>query len=406
MEQNKPLLSIVVPIYRIERYIGICIESLIRQTYRNIEIILVDDGSDDRCPGICDLYAKKDPRIKVIHKPNGGLVSARKAGVEQSKGEYIGYVDGDDWVSSDYIERMLSDALDNDADVVCAGFTRDLYEQSVLIYNKHPKGVYRGRTLDDLKKKMISNGDFFFPGITTYVWNKLFKRDAVLDIQMSVDEEITIGEDAAVAYPAIMRSNCVCVTDCTLYHYRQREDSMLKTGAGFNAEKQHLVSLSDYLLSFASVYDDFYQLKKQVVDYVLGICLTRSGGRLPGTDSYSAFDKSYYDKNVIIYNAGTFGQQLVHCFNINIHCNVVKWVDDDFWEYRRCGLDVDSVESISEISFDFVLIATLNPYVTESITKRFVDLDIPSEKILTVQCPESTRESLLNKFLYEGQSYD
>ncbi|MEE1262761.1 glycosyltransferase family 2 protein [Ruminococcus sp.] len=402
MEQNMPLVSIVVPIYRIERYVGICIESLIRQTYQNIEIILVDDGSDDRCPGICDLYAKKDRRIKVIHKSNGGLVSARKAGVERSKGEYIGYVDGDDWVSPGFIERMIGDVLMNDADVVCAGFTRDLYEQSALIFDKYPVGVYRGKQLDDLKKKMISSGDFFFPGITTYVWNKLFKRNAVFDIQMAVDEKITIGEDAAVAYPAIMRSNCVCVTDCTLYHYRQREDSMLKTGAGFSAEKQHLVSLSDYLLSFSSMYDDSYQLKKQVVDYVLGICLSRSGGRITGIDPFSVFDECYYDKNVVIYNAGTFGQQLVNCFNEDIHCNVVKWIDDDFWEYRRCGLDVDSVESISEISFDYVLIATLNPYVTKSIQKRLVDLSVPAEKILTVRCPVDTRESLLNKYLYEG----
>ena len=402
MEQNKPLVSVVVPIYRIERYIGICIESLIRQTYQNIEIILVDDGSDDRCPAICDLYAKKDPRIKVIHKNNGGLVSARKTGVEQSKGEYIGYVDGDDWVAPGFIERMLNDALENDADVVCAGFTRDLYEQSVLIYNKYPVGVYRDGQLLDLKKKMFSDGKFYFPGITTYVWNKLFKRNVVYDVQINVDEKITIGEDAAVTYPAIMRSKCVCVTDCTLYHYRQREDSMLKTSAGFDKEKKQLSALFDYLQNFASMYDNSFQLKKQVVDYVLGICLSRSGGRLPGTDSYSAFDKCYFDKNVVIYNAGTFGQQLVNCFNEDIHCNVVKWVDDDFWEYRRCGLDVDSVESISEISFDYVLIATLNPYVTKSIQKRLVDLSVPDEKILTVRCPEDTRESLLNKYFYEG----
>lgn len=177
---------------------------------------------------------------------------------------------------------------------------------------------------------------------------------------------------------------------------------MLKTGAGFSAEKQHLVSLSDYLLSFSSMYDDSYQLKKQVVDYVLGICLSRSGGRITGIDPFSVFDECYYDKNVVIYNAGTFGQQLVNCFNEDIHCNVVKWIDDDFWEYRRCGLDVDSVESISEISFDYVLIATLNPYVTKSIQKRLVDLSVPAEKILTVRCPVDTRESLLNKYLYEG----
>lgn len=400
MEQKKPLVTIIVPIYRIERYVGICIESLIHQTYRNIEIILVNDGSDDRCPQICDLYAKKDNRIKVIHKDNGGLVSARKAGLEQASGDYIGYVDGDDWIEKDFVNRMVDDALNNDADVVCAGFTRDLFEQSVLIYNKYPVGVYRVEALDDLKKKMLSDGAFYLLGITTYVWNKLFKRSVIFTSQMNVDEHISIGEDAAVTYPAIMESRCVCVSDCTAYHYRQREDSMLKQTAGFAVEKKQLKALSDYLLCFAAKYDEKYLLKKQVTDYVLGICIMRSGGRLPDADSFSTFDKVYYDKRIVIYNAGTFGQQLVNRFNESSHCRIVKWIDDDFWEYRRCGLDVDSVESVSEIDFDYILIATLNPPVNKSITLRLIELGVSEKKILTVQCPEKIRETLLRQYLY------
>lgn len=402
MEQNKPLVSMIVPIYRIERYVGICIESLIHQTYHNIEIILVDDGSDDLCPKICDLYAKKDDRIKVIHKQNGGLVSARKAGLEQAFGDYIGYVDGDDWLDNDFVEQMLNSALVNDADVVCAGFTRDLFEQSALIYNKYPVGIYRGDALDELKRKMLSDGEFYLLGITTYVWNKLFKRCILADAQMNVDEKISIGEDAAVTYPAIMESRCVCVTECVAYHYRQREDSMLKQTAGFSVEKKQLKALADYMLSFSAGYDEKYQLKKQVIDYVLGICIMRSGGRLPGSDSYSSFDKVYYDKNIVIYNAGTFGQQLVNRFNESNHCRIVKWIDDDFWEYRRCGLDVDSVDSISEIDFDYVLIATLNPMVTESISQRLSVLGVSRKKILTVHCPEKNRETLLKQYLYNG----
>ena len=103
-----PLISVIVPIYMIDRYIGICIESIISQTYRNLEIILVDDGSKDRCSEICDLYAKKDPRVRVIHKPNGGLVSARKAGLQQSNGAYINYVDGDDWIGPGFIEGLYT----------------------------------------------------------------------------------------------------------------------------------------------------------------------------------------------------------------------------------------------------------------------------------------------------------
>lgn len=400
MEQSKPLISIVVPIYRIDRYVGICIESIIKQTYDNLEIILVDDGSDDRCPEICDLYATKDSRIRVIHKGNGGLVSARKAGVKVAKGEYIGYVDGDDWLGVDFVERMVTDALETDADIVCAGFTRVLFEQNACIYNKYPIGVYRDEALDDLRKKMLSDGEFYLLGITTYVWNKLFKRDVLFTPQMNVDERISIGEDAAVTYPAIMESDCICVTDCTSYYYRQREDSMLKQSAGFTEEASQLRALCDYLFTFAAKYNDKYHLKKQVIDYVLGICLMRSGGRLPIEDSYSTFDSVYYGKRVVIYNAGTFGQQLVNRFNESRHCMIVKWIDDDFWEYRRCCLNVDSVESLTNTSFDYVLIATINPPVIKSITIRLKSLGVPEDKILTVECSEETRESLLQKYLY------
>lgn len=400
MEQKKPLVSMIVPVYRIDRYLGICIESLIRQTYNNIEIILVDDGSDDRCPEICDLYKTKDSRIKVIHKENGGLVSARKAGLRASKGAYVGYVDGDDWLDDGFVAHMITDAVNYDADVVCAGFTRDLFDQSAKIQNNLPIGVYRDERLYDLKKTMISNGAFFRLGITTYVWNKLFRREILIEPQIGVDERISIGEDAAVSYPAIMRSDCVVVNDFTDYHYRQREDSMLKTSTHFSVEAKNLRVLYEYMLAFAAMHEDSFQLKKQITDYVLGICLMRSGGRLPDKDSYSTFDDAYYGKRVVVFNAGTFGQQLVNRFNESKHCTIVKWIDDDYWEYRRCCLNVDSVESVVEVDFDYVLIATVDPEVAEKMKQRLVSLGVSSEKLLTVNCPEHIREMLIQKYLY------
>lgn len=400
MKQNKPLVSMIVPIYRIDRYLGICIESLIHQTYRNIEIILVDDGSDDRCPDICDLYKSKDSRIQVIHKKNGGLVSARKAGLCSASGDYIGYVDGDDWTDPDYVECMIADAVKYDADIVCAGFTRDLFEQSVKIFNHIPKGLYRGDKLDGMMNSMLSCGEFFRLGITTYVWNKLFRREIITEPQMSVNDCISIGEDAAVTYPALMKSKCVVVNECTAYHYRQREDSMLKKSSRFSVEAGNLRVLYEYLLYIAERYNNRFNLKKQITDYVLGICLMRSGGRLPEKDSYSTFDDSYYGKRVVVFNAGTFGQQLVKRFIESCHCTIVKWIDDDYWEYRRCCLNVDSVESIGEVDFDYVLIATVDPNVSEVTKQRLIELGVDSEKLLTVDCPEPIRESLIKKYLY------
>lgn len=394
---DRPLISIVVPIYMIDRYVGICIESIINQTYKNLEIILVDDGSKDRCSEICDLYQKKDERIKVIHKPNGGLVSARKAGVAQSNGKYITFVDGDDWIGPGFIEGLFTSIITSDADIVCAGFTRDLFSKSASFLNALPSGIYEGEKLKSLWKSMISTGTYYRPGISTYVWNKLFKREILCAAQNSVDDRISIGEDGAVAYPALLASSRVAVVDNVAYHYRQREDSMLKQSTGYSVDAQKLRYLYDFLSQWAGKNSQELNIKEQVIDYVLSIALMRSGGRLPH-DDYSTFNNAYYGKNVAIYSAGTFGQQLVNRFKESGHCQIVAWIDDDYWEYRRCCLNVDPVESIASLSYDYVLIATVDGIVADSIKKRLADFGVSQEKMLAITVPED-KEQLLNKFL-------
>ena len=389
-----PLISVIVPIYNIERYVGLCIESIINQTYKNLEIILVDDGGKDRCPEICDLYAEKDERIKVIHKSNGGLVSARKAGLQESNGTYIIYVDGDDWIGAGFIESMYYAMSTTNADVVCAGHSRDLFSKSERFYNAVSLGIYENEKLEDLWERMLSCGSFYRPGITTYVWNKLFKREMLLPVQMKVDNRISIGEDAAVTYPYLFQAKKVVVTENTAYHYRQREDSMLKQSVSFLDEAKKLRYLYDYLIHWAGGNKG---LCNQVVDYVLSIAIIRSGGTLP-QDTYSTFDKAYYNKSVVIYSAGTFGQQLVKRFHENGHCKIVGWLDDDYWEYRRCCMDVDPVESITKITFDYVLIASVDPVTVESIIYRLLDLGVERRKILTVQVLDE-RKGLLEQFL-------
>lgn len=399
---QKDLISVIVPIYGIDKYVGLCIESILNQTYQNLEIILVDDGSPDRCPELCDLYAQKDSRIKVIHKPNGGLVSARKAGLKAATGKYVGYVDGDDWIGRGFYEALYTAAITSRADVVCAGFTRDLFLKNAHFSNNIPLGVYAGQQLDELKKQMISCGDFFRIGITTYVWNKLFRRDVLMKHQLNVDETITIGEDAAVTYPVLLDCKCVCVTDHFAYHYRQREDSMLKKNATFDAEKIKLRALYNYLSKFAKASPMQYSLVKQVNDFVLGVCIMRAGG-LPvqqNTDEdYLPYARPLKDKKVVVYSAGTFGQQLINRIKERGDCTVVGWVDDDYWEYRRCCLNVDSVESIVSVEFDYVLIATIDSRLAYEIRCRLYDLGICDRQILSVAPPVGSSEQLIRNFL-------
>lgn len=396
--RNEPLVSVIVPIYKIDRYLGHCIESIISQAYGNLEIILVDDGSPDRCPELCDLYAGKDERIRVIHKKNGGIVSARKAGLEISRGEYITYVDGDDWIGAGHIHALVNAALTTGADAVCAGFTRNFFSRSTPRVNPYPAGVYEGEELKDLWKNMISYGPFYRLGIYTYTWNKLFRREVLYDAQMAVDERISIGEDSAAAYPALLKCKKIAVTESVSYHYRQREDSMLKQSSNYAEEAQILSYLYEYMKKWSESAPKELGIKKQVTDHVLSMAVIRSGGRLPHMD-YSTIEKRFCGKNVVLYSAGTFGQQVYTRFLENNYCNVVAWIDSYYVEYRRCCRDVDPVEAVCSADYEYVLIASVDSAQTADIVLQLEDLGVERKKILTVEIPEENREKLLENFL-------
>lgn len=207
-------LSIIVPIYGVEKYLNKCIQSIVNVNYRNIEIILVDDGSQDSCPTICDLWKQKDERIRVIHKQNGGLVSARKAGLEIATGEYATYVDGDDW-----IEPAMYDCLEQyDADLIVEGYISDRGKKAEKVVNQISVGKYTGQDLEAIKHNMIMSdkGEFIvFP----CVWNKIFRLNKLKAVQSLVPNNITIGEDVAVTYLYILNSDSVVITNDCFYHY-------------------------------------------------------------------------------------------------------------------------------------------------------------------------------------------
>jgi glycosyltransferase involved in cell wall biosynthesis len=222
-----PDISIIVPIYKVEQYLDNCIESIVKQTYSSLEIILVNDGSPDNCGVICDNWALKDKRIKVVHKNNGGLVSARKAGLDIATGDYVAYVDGDDWIEPTMFESMIEVGKKNDADITICGFIEERDLWSKKIDNVVASGVYVGNKKNELLSKAIYSGHFFEFGLYPAVWNKLFKREILKINQYAVSNNIKMGEDAACTFPALIDADCICVMESSyLYHYRKTGDSM------------------------------------------------------------------------------------------------------------------------------------------------------------------------------------
>ena len=216
---SEPLISVIVPIYNVEEYLNRCVESLVNQTYKNLEIILVDDGSPDNCPQMCDDWAKKDSRIKVVHKKNGGLSDARNAGLRIATGEYIAFVDSDDWIERCYIEALYRAAADNDAELSACDvrFVPDGEEpESVNCSDDLPKVFNAEEALSQLIK-----GE----GFRAVAWNKLYSREILENEFFEVGK---YHEDEFFTYRIIDKCEKLSYVNIPLYNYRQREGSIMQ----------------------------------------------------------------------------------------------------------------------------------------------------------------------------------
>ena len=223
------MISIIVPIYNVAPYLRQCIESILGQTYQELEVLLIDDGSTDGCYEICEEYKRRDLRITVIHKENGGIVSARKAGLRAARGEYIAYVDGDDWIEPDMYAHMLETLQQENVDLVMCGRYEDTGRTSKPVFHGIQAGCYRKPGMvQEIYPRMIAGRRFFEWGIFPNVWDKLFRRDCVYPYQMQVDDAVVMGEDAACTYPCLLHAKSLYILDECLYHYRQRAASMVK----------------------------------------------------------------------------------------------------------------------------------------------------------------------------------
>lgn len=210
-----PKISIIVPIYGIERYISQCIESLITQTYKNIEIILVDDGSKDRSGEICDEYAKNDNRIHVYHKSNGGLTSARNYGLERALGDWIMNVDGDDWIEPDAVERLLNEANKTNADIVFADFWFDYPDKQKM------------ECLFDWDEQEINGLNKYISTTWTCLWGSLQKKKLYIENNLRSPEGINYCEDFHLIVRLCYFAKRIAKVSLPLYHYRQQESSIM-----------------------------------------------------------------------------------------------------------------------------------------------------------------------------------
>lgn len=262
---DNPLISVIVPIYKVEPYLRRCLDSIVNQTYTNLEIILVDDGSPDGCPAISDEYAAKDSRIIVIHKENGGLSDARNAGLDICKGEYISFVDSDDWVEPDYIELL---------------FNAIKAEQNSISVCNHIQFDKKGTVYSSefLEKEVLSSNDALSilikkaPIQFILSWGKLFPKKIFDKIQFPVGK---VHEDQYTSYKTFFFAKKIFCINKHLYHYRKRCDSIMGTLEEINyksiqleqinfLKKNKLIDLANYIAIPLcwSALKDYYESSK------------------------------------------------------------------------------------------------------------------------------------------------
>jgi glycosyltransferase involved in cell wall biosynthesis len=220
-------ISVIIPIYKVEKYLSNCVESVLNQTYSNLEIILVDDGSPDRCGEICDQFAARDSRIRVIHKPNGGHSDARNAGLEVATCEYVSFIDSDDFIHERFYETLLYLADRNEADIVQCDFIRISWQEVAKINSHDPDRFVQDQMVTVLSNHEALHNLFTYDHryvSTVVAWNKLYKRELFDSIRYPLGK---IHEDEYTTYKLLHNSRKIVLTSAPMYFYLQRDDSSM-----------------------------------------------------------------------------------------------------------------------------------------------------------------------------------
>lgn len=380
------VISVIIPVYRVEPYLRECLESVRNQTYRNLEVILVDDGSDDGSGIICDEYAGKDSRFHVIHQENKGAACARKAGVRRSTGDYIGFIDGDDWISLDAYEKMLASIQAGDADIavclknICQDGNGYICSEDAVA----EEGIYRKKdSINQICEYLFWGRDGHKEGISINLYDKLFKRELIIEYIEQVDERLRYFEDAACVIPCLMEADRICVINEPFYYYRQRNSS-----ACHSIDTMYLEQINIFYKSIMdrlhNGMDDFRQrLDKyfasrvyEGLNRIMGLSLDNAIPLyVPPVSVLPESDR------IVVYGAGTVGRDYHRMMEMMCPGRIAGWVDRQWESLREDGVAVSPVEALKGWEYDRIVIAVLFEDNAAKIKASLIQMGIEPQKI-------------------------
>lgn len=386
----RELISIIVPVYNVVNYLEKCVNSIIVQTYKTLEIILVDDGSTDGSGKLCDSLKRKDKRIHVIHQSNSGSTAARNAGLKNASGRLIGFVDSDDWIEPDMYEKLIEALHHDDADIAVG---RQYINRENAEYVEAPRSIYKGCYRKDekiLPHHIIYSDDYVNKGISPNLVDKLFKKELLLEYQLIVNPNTKYAEDDICVYSCILNADCVTFIDEAVYHYLQHEGSVTK-----KSDEDYFSKITLFYHQMKAVFEQqdeaellIGKLKRYMLEFILRGVNTSFGFGYGNIipfyypDQKRLIDRGY--KQIILYGAGNVGRDFYQNFLQTGIIEVVLWVDKNSNEYKKSGYDVSPPNEIAQVqSYDAVVIAVENDSVAKRISNELHKMyGIAKDKIL------------------------
>lgn len=395
------LISVIVTVYNAEIYLKTCIDSVLTQSYQNIEVILVDDGSTDGSRGICDDLAKKDSRVHVIHKKNEGVAEARKTGYKASVGAYVSMIDADDWLEKDMLEKLYRTAVEQDVSIVMCGRFEESDSGSKPVKQGIRSGRYAGSRMEtEIFPYMIVNQKFFEWGLFPSYWDKLFRRDALMPYIFRVDSRIPMGNDAAGVYPALLHAESIYIMDECFYHYRQTDHSMVRTfDRNRNKREGFRILYRSVLKEFESEKTE-YCLRDQWLEYLLFLMIPRADELYEGMnrlDYLFPFPGVKRNSRIMLYGMGLYGQRLYRYLKRTGFCQVEAAVDQNYKALQKKDLPVISPENIGDYDFDAIVVA-LSFAGAANAVKEHLSTAFPEEKIHLIDTKIIKEEHTLQAF--------
>lgn len=377
-------LGVVVPVYNAGAYLEQCVTSIINQTYDNLEIVLVDDGSTDNSGSICDEYAKRDKRIHVIHQDNQGMPRARYVGLRKLKTEYATFVDADDWIKRDAYEKMAK-YMEEEIEVISFSQIQYYSESYEYISRSHfPKGKYNAQTIrQKIFPSLIFNIENMEGGFNPSLCNAIIKTELLMEQITSVCSlSINYGEDMATMFPLLIHVKSMIITDEVLYYYRQRKFNEI---AEYMIDKDYYKKLFLFYEYMKKKFEGQEELIKQLDFFYANSAveyLKKYKQKISTNQYLFPFNKIAINQKIILYGAGAVGQSYYKQLKQLNYGEIVAWVDKNSDMYSELG--VGKIESIKDIpEYDYIVIAVKHFDVADLIRQDLITrMKIDEERII------------------------